>query len=117
VLYRAAGGLGGATDQFFTQDTGTLPEEVGPGDQFGAALSAWNFGRTAQAELAIGAPFDDIGAPIDPLPSEVDVGVVNMLYGGNPSRLSDVGNQLWHQGVGTIADNPERGDHFGRVEY
>lgn len=119
VLYARVGTVGhsGSNDQFFTQDTGTLLEEVGPGDKFGTALSGWNFGGGSNPDLAIGVPFDDIGDPIEPSAAETDVGVVNVLYSATPGRLSDVGNQLWHQGVGTILDDTEQGDHFGRVAY
>jgi hypothetical protein len=58
------------TDRPAHSKVGTILEEVGPGDQFGTALGAWNFGGGTNPDLAIGAPFDDIGDPIEPTAAE-----------------------------------------------
>ena len=107
----------GLDDQFFNQDTGAMFEEVGSGDQFGTALAAWDFGGGERPDLAIGTPFEDIGDPIEPSADERDVGVVNVLYGADGGRLTEIADDLWHQGIGSILDNPEQNDHFGRVAY
>src|SRR5438128_999990 len=41
-----------------------------------------------------------------------NAGAVNVRY-GSATGLTDVGNQLWTQDSGTIADVAEEGDQFG----
>jgi FG-GAP repeat protein len=83
------------------------------GDLFGFSLSAWNFGdpsffvgtgNRTEADLAIGAPFEDLfqanGTQVP------DVGAVNVIYGSpgpavsptNANGLTSQGNQLWTAG-------------------
>jgi hypothetical protein len=55
-----------------------------PGDQFGYALSAWNYGKTGHADLAIGAPFEDIvSASSGTL--QLDAGAVNVIVQIQPA--------------------------------
>jgi hypothetical protein len=48
--------------QLWRQGGGGIPEIAEAGDQFGCALSAWNYGRDDGSDLAIGAPFEDLPA-------------------------------------------------------
>jgi hypothetical protein len=88
------------------EDTG---ERLGTNDHFGAALSAWNFGRSAHKDLAIGVPFEDVG-------TIEDAGIVQVLY-GSANGLTGVGNQVWSQDSSGILDSAETGDHFGQSVY
>lgn len=55
-------------------------------------------------DLAIGIPFEDIGA--------VNAGAVQVIY-GSASRLRSAGNQLWHQNNLTGDDGAQANDLFG----
>ena len=52
----------------------------------------WDFDGDRYADLAIGVPFEDIGAG-------TDAGAVNVLYATEPKGLSAAGDQLWHQDI------------------
>src|SRR4051794_25832061 len=58
------------------------------GDQFGAALAAGNFGKSATQDLAIGSPTEDIGSGAS---AQVDAGLVSFLYGDATNGLTNVG--------------------------
>jgi FG-GAP repeat len=98
VLYGSAGGLGGTGSQLFAQ-VGSAPEAD---DQFGAALASGDFNNDGFADLAVGAPFEDVGA------SRADAGAVSVLY-GSASRLTASGGQLFTQ----VGGATEAGDRFG----
>jgi hypothetical protein len=83
------------------------------GDQFGYALSAWNYGKGQESDLAIGAPFDDLFPANTPI---IDAGAVYVIY-GSPTGLDSTGIQVWHQDTSGIKDAAEPGDHFGQVLY
>ena len=83
------------------------------GDQFGFALSAWNFGRSAHADLAVGVPFDDL---LDPTGHVIaNAGSVHVFY-GSPSGLTTTGRQVWMQNNLTGSAS-EANDQFGRAVY
>ena len=87
---------------------GTVGDAIEANDRFGSTLTAWNFGRTSQADLAVGVPFEDIG-------STADAGLVHVIYGSS-TGLTPTGSQIWRQGVGlpgTIAAS----DRFGQALY
>ncbi|MEW6297745.1 MAG: FG-GAP repeat protein [Thermodesulfobacteriota bacterium] len=136
IIYGTSSGLNEAGDQFFTQKDLGQGRAVEAGDQFGASLTAWNFGRNETlstppfsrtfrtADLAIGILGEDLfnaqGVNL------ADVGAVSVLYGSSLSnKLVATGNQLWHQTV-PGADTPnsdeagdqiEAGDQFGAALY
>jgi hypothetical protein len=97
VLPGSAGGLTAVGGQLFTQVAGT----VEAGDLFGFALAAGDFNADTFADLAAGAPFEDVG-------SRVDAGAVSVLP-GSAGGLTAVGGQLFTQVAGTI----EAEDGFG----
>ena len=85
------------------------------GDQFGFALSAWNYGHGSQSDLAIGVPFEDVVSVLDGT-QQVDAGAVNVIYGSSIGlRATD--NQFWHQDSPGIRDVAQPGDRFGSTLY
>jgi hypothetical protein len=106
VLYGSTAGLTATGNQFFTQNTTGVKDQcegpspvTGTGDAFGSSLAAANFGKSGQADLAIGAPAEDIG-------TKVDAGAVQILY-GSTNGLTTTGNQLWSQDSTGVADSSE----------
>ena len=87
VLYGAAGGLQISTGpQGFSQANAGGASEAGDG--FGSALAAGDLGKTATADLAIGAPGEDNR-------SAGDSGAVSVLYSA-AAGLSSTGAQTVH---------------------
>jgi hypothetical protein len=105
VLYGSGGGLTGAGSQAFWQGAGGVAGRAEDGDNFGWTVSAGDFNNNGLADLAIGVPFEDIGAI-------QSAGAVNVLYGA-AGGLTTVGNQAFWQGAGGVAGNAEAGDNFG----
>jgi len=115
VLYGSANGPSLTRVQTWHQDSGGILDVAEPGDQFGYAVSAWNFGKDSKADLAIGVPFEDLASTItDTL--QQDAGAVHLLYGA-VGGLSSAGNQFWNQDSSGINDAVQVGDHFGQVLY
>src|SRR6266508_933700 len=99
VLYGSAVGLTCTGSQQLSQ---ALPE---PGDQLGWAAAAGDFNGDGFADLAVGAPGEDVG-------STVDAGAVE-VYFGSPAGLPAVGDQLLRQGAAGVIGAAEAGDQFG----
>jgi FG-GAP repeat len=105
VLYGSAGGLSTARGQLFTQ-VGNPAES---GDQFGFVLAAGDFDNDGFADLAVAAPFEDVGA-------RVDAGACSALYGAPGSQvggLTLVGAQAFTQDTFGVPGGAETGDFFG----
>jgi hypothetical protein len=97
VLYGSAGGLTGTGSQLFTQPVSAIE----PGDQFGAALAAGDFNNDTFADLAVGAPTEDVG-------STPGAGAVSVLY-GSAGGLTTGGAQTFTQ----VGSRAEPDDEFG----
>jgi hypothetical protein len=98
VLYGSAGtGLSGAGSQLFTQPVSA----VEAGDQFGSVLASGDFNNDGFADLAVGAPTENVG-------SVPDAGAVSVLYGSS-SGLTTAGAQTFTQPVSAV----EADDEFG----
>ena len=115
VLYGASGGLSTTRIQHWHQDSTGILDFVEGGDQFGYALSAWNYGRTRHADLAIGAPFEEVQSAAD-ASNQRDAGAVHVIYGSS-TGLNSSGNQLWTQDTVGINDTAEPDDRFGSALY
>lgn len=100
----AAAGLSPAGNQFWNQNVGIVADVAEAGDLFGRSLAAGDFNNDGRDDLAIGVPFENIGAI-------ADAGAVNVLYGGLVS-LTDAFNQFWFQG-GSVLGTLQAGDRFG----
>ena len=133
IIYGSSTGLTEVGDQFFDQDDLGPGRSVEAGDQFGASLTAWNFGRNETvfglvrrtADLAIGVPGEDLLGD-----NQIsNAGAVSVLYGHFlfPQGLQPTGNQFWHQNLvagGTgdpslneAGDLVEAEDQFGSALY
>ena len=78
----------------FTQDTPGVPGASESGDAFGGSLAAGNFNGDLYDDLAIGAPWEDVGVTDR-------AGAVNLLY-GSMLGLSVDGAQIWYRSGGGI---------------
>ena len=115
ILYGSSSGPSLTRVQNWTQDSTSILDVAEPGDQFGYALSSWNYGKTAHADLAIGAPFEDVvSASLGTL--QLDAGAVNVLYGSS-TGLTATGNQFWTQDSPNINGTAQPGDRFGNSLY
>jgi hypothetical protein len=97
VLPGSAAGLTATGARLFTQVGGA----VEGGDQFGAALAAGDLNHDGFADLAAGAPSENVG-------STVDAGAVSVLP-GSAGGLTTSGGRLFTQ----LGSAPERFDIFG----
>jgi hypothetical protein len=115
VLYGSANGPSLTRVQTWHQDSTGIADVAEPGDQFGYAVSAWNFGKDSKADLAVGVPFEDLASTVtDTL--QQDAGAVHLLYGAT-SGLSSAGSQFWTQDSSGINDTSQVGDRFGHSLY
>ncbi len=106
VLYGSSGGISAAGDQIWDQDDLVTADGAEAYDYFGYVLAAGDFDRNVAADLVVGVPGEDIG-------SAGDGGAVHILYGAARVGLSDLQNQLWHQGSPGVEGAVEDGDMFG----
>jgi hypothetical protein len=99
VLYGTTGtGLSGAGSELFTQAAGGGSVEAG--DSFGAALAAGDLNGDGITDLAVGAPFEDVGGTFDAGAVSVLFGTADGLTGGGPLLTQ-------------APSRPELGDQFG----
>jgi FG-GAP repeat len=105
VLYGSIGGLTGTGSQIFTQNSpgvGSAAEEF---DSFGHALAAGDFDSEGFADLAIGAPGEDIGT--------LDFGGAVNILPGSTGGLTGLGSQLFTQNSPGVPGGAEPGDNLG----
>ena len=104
VLYGSVDGLAAAGDQLWSQDSPGVGDSA-EADFFGEALTAGDFNDDSFVDLAVGVPFEDLGAIHF-------AGVVHVLY-GSAGGLTAAGSQLWSQDSPGVADVAEPDDEFG----
>ena len=109
VLYGSAAGLTATGDQFWSQDSPGIEDAAEDQEGFGWSLTAANFGKTSQADLAVGVPFEGLGATSNAGPV---AGAVNVIY-GSAAGLSATGDQFWSQDSAGIENAAEEQDGFG----
>jgi hypothetical protein len=115
VLYGSSSGPSLTRIQHWHQDSSGILDVAEPGDQFGYAVAAWNYGKDSRSDLAVGAPFEDIvSASTGTL--QQDAGAVHVIYGSSVG-LSSTSNQFWHQDSSGIKDVAQPGDRFGNALY
>ncbi|HEX3764139.1 MAG TPA: M12 family metallopeptidase [Kofleriaceae bacterium] len=99
VLYGTPTGLLTTRAQTWNQDTAGILEAAETSDVFGRSLEVGDFNGDGYPDLAIGAPFEDVGA----LNS---AGAVHIILGG-AGGLTATGNTVWTEPV------PAAGNQFG----
>ncbi|MDQ4095619.1 MAG: integrin alpha [Actinomycetota bacterium] len=109
VLYGSASGLSAANDQQWHQDSLNVSDQAEAGDAFGASLASGDLNDDGYADLAVGAPGEDVlvGAT-----TVEDAGVVHVFFGSPDGLVAAAGNPLT-QGSGDVPGVPEAGDLFG----
>jgi hypothetical protein len=110
VIYGSSNGLSTVVRsvQNITQG-GTVGDAIEADDRFGSSLTAWNFGRTTQADLAVGVPLENVG-------TAANAGLVHVIYGAS-TGLTPTGSQVWRQGAGGIPETAAADDRFGQTLY
>lgn len=81
------------------------PGDCGEDDVFGSALAVGDFDADGYDDLAVGVPWEAVGAV-------EDAGAVNVLYGTSTGLLA-TGSQFLHQNTSGVPGGPETGDRFG----
>jgi FG-GAP repeat len=105
VLYGTPTGLAASGSQLFTQNSPGVVGVAEEGDAFGRALAAGDFNQDGVADLAIGAPGEEVGGV-------VGSGAINVLY-GSAGKLTGVGSQLFTQDSPGIVGAAASGDFLG----
>jgi hypothetical protein len=105
VIYGSSSGLTKVGRQTWSQ-AGDIEGDPEPGDFFGFALTAGQYGRGAYAEAAIGIQNERVAG--------IAAGGVQAIYGSS-TGLAAAGDQLWTQNSSGVADVSESGDIFACV--
>lgn len=105
IHYGRAGGIQLAGEHFLRMGSNGVPGTPTQNDRFGLALVAGNFDGDAYADLAVGAPNDDVGAADS-------AGSVVVFHGG-PNGLLPFSGYLISQNEVDIADTAEASEYFG----
>lgn len=105
LIYGSAGGLSSVGNRIWYQGLEGLPGTLEADDNFGTSLVAGDFNNDGYADLAVGVPYETIGAVNF-------AGAVNIIY-GSAAGLTSAGNKVWYQGLEGIAGVPEQLDRFG----
>jgi FG-GAP repeat len=105
VIYGSSTGLTASGDQFWHQNVTGIANTAEQNDSFGIALAAADFGKSTQADLAVGVAFEAIGTALN-------AGAVTVIYGSS-TGLTASGDQFWHQNSSGILDRVEQSDQFG----
>ncbi|MDQ0991984.1 FG-GAP and VCBS repeat-containing protein [Streptomyces sp. V3I7] len=90
----------------FTQDTAGVPGASENEDHFGAVVAAGDVNGDGYADLAVGAPGEDLEGKRDP-------GLVTVLL-GRAGGLSGTGAKSYGQSTSGIAGTAENDDRFGQ---
>jgi hypothetical protein len=107
VLVGSPGGLTSTGSQLWFQDSPGIADQAESGDQLGSALAIGDFNGDGSADLAMGAPGENLN-------SGFGSGVVHVLP-GSAAGLTATGSQLWSQDSPGVAGAPEFLDFFGQT--
>jgi len=91
------------------QNTASIKGASQADDYFGYSVASGDFNKDGFDDLAVGAPFEDIGS------TKIDAGAVNVILGSNNGGLTTVGNQIWYQNVSKVEGFSESFDRFGEA--
>jgi hypothetical protein len=87
------------------QDTPSVPGAGEAGDAFGASIAAGDVNGDGKADLAIGAPTEDVG-------TVADAGAAFVLL-GSATGLAGAGSQAITQNTAGVPGGAEKGDKLG----
>ncbi len=104
IMYGSHTGLAAAGNQVWHQSVAGIPELAEAEDQFGSALAVGDFDADGKDDLAVAAPFEDIG-------NIVDAGVVHAIR-GSAEGLTAAGSRLF-SAEPTGFGAPTAGDRYG----
>jgi hypothetical protein len=107
VLPGSLGGLTGAGSQLWSQDSPGVAEQAEDADRFGSALASGDFNADGSADLAVGAPGQNLNVGFGS-------GVAHVLPGSN-GGLTATGSQLWSQDSPGVSGAPEFLDFFAQT--
>ena len=95
-------------DQFWTQDSADIENQVEDSDQFGFSLTAGDFNADGKDDLAIGVPHEGLG-------SILIAGGVEVIYGSSSGLSATLAHadQFWTQDSADIDNQAEGSDQFG----
>jgi hypothetical protein len=105
ILPGSADKLTGTGSQIFTQDVPGVGSAAEADDLFATALAAADFDDDGHADLAVGSPWEGVGA----IPA---AGAINVLYGAG-NGLVGTGSQLFTQDSPGIGSTVEAFDNLG----
>ncbi|UYQ64480.1 VCBS repeat-containing protein [Streptomyces peucetius] len=98
------GGSGGLE---LSQDSAGIPNAAEPGDEFGHALAVYDANADGCSDIVIGSPYEDIA-------TNVDAGLVQIVYGAPTGLNSGKAVTEHFQGSnGTLGGGAESGDWTG----
>ena len=105
IFYGSATGVRTANAANLQQDSSGVADVAETGDRFGSAVAMGNFNGDSYDDLAVGVPYENVGAV-------ADAGAVQIFY-GSASGLTTAQNQFLTQNTPGANDGAETGDHFG----
>jgi hypothetical protein len=105
VLSGSENKLTGTRSQIFTQDVPGVGSTAEADDLFATALALSDFDGNGRADLAVGTPWEAVGAI-------AAGGAINVLYGSS-NGLRGPGSQLFTQDSSGIGSTVEAFDNFG----
>jgi hypothetical protein len=105
VIYGSSTGLDPSTDEVWHQNRSGVQDANEVGDGWGQSLAVADFNGDAFADLAVGAPFENVGGI-------ADAGRVTILF-GSPGGLTAAGDVLLDQDVDLMRNIGQPNDHFG----
>jgi hypothetical protein len=104
IFYGSAAGISTANDHLIGQGTSGVPGTPEALDEFGGAIAAFDINCDGFDDLAVGAPFEDIG-------TTADAGAVYILYGSAGGLTGTNADALDQRDF--AAETAEAGDNFG----
>ena len=104
AVYVVSGATGAVTT--IDQDVAEVPDTAEPGDGFGTAIAVYDANRDGCADLAVGAPYEDVG-------TVNGSGGVWVLMGSRVGLGKGPAAVTLQQGMGGFGETPEADDWFG----
>ncbi len=105
VIFASATGLVSTGDQVWSQDSPGIAGNAETGESFGSEVEVNNYGRSGEAEIAVGMMHEWYVAP----PSD---GIVQIIYGALAGP-TDSGNQIWSLDSPGVPGSASAAGYFG----